>query len=64
MPKDEEKSGSYASTVDDTHRRRVSDPESETLTQKQVKDQLSAFQKQMDEQIVNRLEEFLKRVHS
>lgn len=62
MPKDEEKSGSYESTVDDTRRRRVSDPESEALTQKQVKEQLSAFQKQMDDQIVKRLEEFLNRV--
>ncbi|KAF9390665.1 hypothetical protein CPB97_008728 [Podila verticillata] len=62
MPKVEGKSGSYESTVDDTRRPRVSDLESETLTQKQVKEQLSAFQKQMDDQIVKRLEEFLNRV--
>ncbi|KAF9393374.1 hypothetical protein CPC16_002165 [Podila verticillata] len=62
MPKVEENSGSYESTVDDTRRRRVSDLESETLTQNQIKEQLSAFQKQMDDQIVKRLEEFLNRV--
>jgi hypothetical protein len=60
MPQDEEKTGNYESTLDNTHKSRVSNPDA--LSQKNVKDQFNTFQKQMDDQLKKRLDEFLKQI--
>ncbi|KAG0030684.1 hypothetical protein BGZ82_007320 [Podila clonocystis] len=60
MPQDEEKTGSYESTLDNTYKSRVPNPDA--LTQKIVKDHFNTFQKQMDDRLKKRLEDFLNQI--
>ncbi|KAG0334511.1 hypothetical protein BG000_008285 [Podila horticola] len=60
MPQDEEKTGNYESILDNTHKSRVPNPDA--LSQKNVKDHFNTFQKQMDDQLKKRLDEFLKQI--
>ncbi|KAF9338157.1 hypothetical protein BG006_009532 [Podila minutissima] len=60
MPQDEEETGSYESTLDNTHKSRVPNPDA--MIQKNVKDHLNTFQKQMDDQMKKHLDGFLKQI--
>lgn len=60
MPQDEEKTGNYESILDNNHKSRVPNPDA--LSQKNVKDHFNTFQKQMDDQLKKRLDEFLKQI--